>query len=96
MSSRYLLTLALLLLAATAQGMTPSRHGANGGGSCPEAQAEAAAEAAASPHPVLAADGAEAQATAAPSAAPTPAKAADGNRVKPGTRWHSFLPGMFK
>jgi hypothetical protein len=96
MSSRYLLTLALLLLAATAQGMTPARHGANGGGSCPEAHAEAAAEAAAAPSPVLAAGGAEADATAAPNAAPAPAKAANGSRVKPGTRWHSFLPGMFK
>jgi hypothetical protein len=95
MFSRQLLTLALLFLAATAQGMTPNRAGANGGGSCPEAQADVAAEAATARDPVLAAGGDDAS-SAAPSAAPAPAKATQGNRVKAGTRWHSFLPGMFK
>lgn len=94
MFARPLLTLLLLFLAAAAQGMTPNRAGANGGGSCPE-QAEAAAEAGTARDPVLTAGGDDVAPTA-PSAVPAPAKATQGNRVKPGTRWHSFLPGMFK
>lgn len=93
MLPRHLLPFALLLLAASAQGMTPDRESAHGGGSCPEAPTDAAAEA--TPHPALAA-GTEADASGAPAAAPAPAEAAAASRVKPGTRWHSFLPGMFK
>jgi hypothetical protein len=90
--SRYLLTAALLVLAATAQGMTPSRQGANGsGGSCPQAQEHAVVEEA----------GTADQQTvrnepATPAATPVPAKSGAAARPKTGARWHSFLPGMFR
>ena len=93
---RHLLTLALLTLAATAQGVTPAREDANGaGGSCPEAQAAAASDAATTPAPALG-QGAPVP-VAAPAGAPAPTKVAGGSRAsKAGDRWHSFLPGMFK
>ena len=94
--SRHLLTLALLLLAATAQGMNPVHEDANGaGGSCPEAQATAQAEDPAAP--ATAALPAAAGPAPSPVAAPAQAKAPGATRAsKAGDRWHSFLPGMFK
>jgi hypothetical protein len=91
--SRHLLTLTLMLLAATAQGMTPAREDANGaGGSCPESQA--AAVAAAAPAPAVGQAASDPAATPPPAA---PAKVGGGSRAaKAGDRWHSFLPGMFK
>lgn len=93
MSRQLLLTAALLLLAASAQGMTPQRHDADGaGGTCPDAQAEARAQAAVQPD----AHADPADPAAAPAAAPAPVKAVSATRAKPAARWHSFLPGMFK
>jgi hypothetical protein len=90
---RHLLTAALLLLlTAAAQAMTPARQDANGsGGSCPEAHADESTEpevadaAAANPDP-----------RAAPAVAPRQAKVGAADRPRSGTRWHSYLPGMFK
>ena len=94
--SRTLMTLALLLLAATAQGMSTVRQGANGsGGSCPQAQAEAAgADPVAAASRVANGEGEALPATEA-TGAPAPVKPAAA-RSRAGARWHSFLPGMFK
>lgn len=94
--SRTIFTLALLLLAATAQGMTPARQGASGSsGQCPQAQVEAAAAIAApATVPPTVADPAAPTATVAtPPIAP---KRDTLSRPTAATRWHSFLPGMFK
>lgn len=89
--SRLILLSALILIGATAHGMTPARQGANGSGSCPETQL------------AMAADSDEADAAAAAGGAPTPVGPAPtpvakpaATRPKSGARWHSFLPGMFK
>lgn len=92
--TRRILTAALLLMvAAAAHGMDASRASANsGGGSCPEAQAEDMADAAAD----------AASTDTRPVVVPAPAtttvggKAANASRPRSGARWHSFLPGMFK
>ena len=89
--SRHLFALLLLAATVSAQAVTPARQGANsGGGTCPESDASTAVEEAAATEP------------APPAAKPAaPAEAAKGGggsiaRPKPGARWHSFLPGMFK
>jgi hypothetical protein len=87
--SRIALSIAMLLLAATAQGMTPARQDANGsGGSCPESQAVVAEDPAE-------ATGSASRAPVAPAVA-TPAKPAAAATRRSGARWHTFLPGMFK
>lgn len=92
--SRTVLTIALLLLAATAQGMTPARQDADSSsGQCPQAHAEAAAIAAPTAVPPTVADPAVPAATAATPIAP---KRDVLSRPTAATRWHSFLPGMFK
>ncbi len=86
--SRYLLAALLLIVAATAQAITPARQDADGGGSdCPNAE-PAAEEAPAADEPV---------AGGTKPAAPAPSKGGGTMaRPKAGARWHSFLPGMFK
>ena len=81
----------LLLAAATAvQAITPSRQDANGaGGNCPESDTVTVEEgdAVAPPEPAPA---------AAKAAAPPATKGGSVAKTRPGARWHSFLPGMFK
>jgi len=92
--SRTVLTIALLVLAATAQGMTPARQGANSSsGQCPQTQAEAAAAIAA---PTAVPPTADPAAPAATAATPIAPKRDTLSRPTAATRWHSFLPGMFK
>ena len=75
------------------QAVSPARESANGGGgTCPEAEAQAVA----SETPAATTEPAP-QANAAP-AAPAPAAAKNSAIARPrnGVRWHSFVPGMFK
>lgn len=90
--SRHLFALLLLAATVSAQAVTPARESANGaGGTCPEAEVDAVAV---QEEPVVEPrTRAEAKAEAA-SQGTKPAVLTRPNRT--GTRWHSFLPGMFK
>lgn len=90
--SRHLVALLLLAATVSAQAVTPARESANGaGGTCPET---AAAPAQGDEETAVASrDPATAKADAA-SQGSKPAVLTRPNRT--GTRWHSFLPGMFK
>jgi hypothetical protein len=95
MSRTFLFATCLLVLASAVHAVNPARESANGGGGvCPEAVAQAAAGHDASAVPAT--TDAVSQATPAPAATPTPAKRNAVARPRGGTRWHSFVPGMFK
>jgi hypothetical protein len=84
---RFVLALVLLAAAAAAQAITPSRQDANGaGGTCPESETAAVTDTGAPAGP----------APAASKTAPPQGKGGTSARPRSGTRWHSFLPGMFK
>ena len=88
---RFALALFLLAAAAAVQAITPSRQDANGAGStCPEAEASQADDEA------RVGETAEPAPAAAKQAVPTPSKGGSVAKTRTGTRWHSFLPGMFK
>ena len=88
---RFALAIVLLAAAAMAQAVTPARQDANGsGGHCPEAEASE------TPVTADAAAPAEPAPAAGKAAGPAPSKGGSVAKTRPGTRWHSFLPGMFK
>jgi hypothetical protein len=90
--SRFLFALLLLAATVTAQAITPARQDADGaGGNCPGVDEIARAENAADPGAAPATPAKAGTPPAQPKAA-SPLSA----RPKSGTRWHSFLPGMFK